>query len=84
MMMVKRVGQTRPLHLDSEAHARDVQQLEVVVLTRLSHEHVQGPVHLDDPLLPVQLEVGEAEVHLLRGVVGIEAGVKQELGRLGG
>ena len=84
MMVVQGVGKTSPLHLDGEDHAGDVQQLEVVVLTRRPHEHVQGPVHLDDPLLPVQLEVGEAEVHLLRGVVGVEAGVQQELGLLGG
>ena len=84
MVVVQGVGQTRPLHLDSQAHPGNVKQLEIVVLTRRPHENVQGSVHLDYPLLPVELQVGEAEVHLLRGVVRVEAGVKQELGGLGG
>ena len=84
VVVVQGVGQTRPLHLDGQAHAGDVKQLEIVVFTRRPHENVQGSVHLNDPLLPVELQVGEAEVHLLRGVVRVEAGVQQELGGLGG
>ena len=84
VMVIQGVGQTRPLHLDRENDTGDVEQLEVIVLARRPHKHVQGAVHLDDPLLPVELQVGEAEVHLLCSVVRVEAGMEKQLGRLGG
>ena len=84
MVVVQGVCQTRPLHLNSEAHSWYVDKMEVVILARCPHEHVKGSVHLDDSLFPVELKVGETEVHLLRGVVRVETGMEKELSVLGG
>ena len=56
-----------------------MQQVAVVILAGRPHVDVQGAVDPDARLTPHQLHVRPAHVHLLGGVVGVQAGVQQQL-----
>ena len=53
--------------------------MAVVILAGGAHIDVEGAVEPDARLAPHQLHVRPAHVHLLRGVVGVQAGVEQQL-----